>query len=229
MGMFVAHEPDLVPGTTVTVDESAEVPWPEEDFRVSFDSLVTDDITWAEEIGVFADISRCDNGVMNLAFESDVVRKVDVGVEGHSLNIALSKVRIGIEPSRPYLNRAKTRSRRQSLAVQHGCHPEEAGARDADDLGMPLQQVPPSEEKHAAHLDCEANWPQAVDQCGQPCPVYRLPTLLGFSSAAALALESLPEPWLLQALQVLPYRRPGELWLELHLAEPSARQALCSS
>jgi len=29
MAMFVAHEPDLVPGTTVTVDESAELPVPE--------------------------------------------------------------------------------------------------------------------------------------------------------------------------------------------------------
>ena len=93
-----------------------------------------------------------------------------------------------------------------------------------------FNREPPWEEKHAAFLSYEANWPQAVEERGQSfLSAAHAPK---FSSSVVLWVEEWLAPGYPQARlqQVQPcYRLAGASSQGPQRAEPSRRPAVCSS
>jgi len=94
---------------------------------ISFEPLMSNDVTWAEQVCVFTDVSGSTPRVVNFSFSPYMLSEVKIAVECQALDIPLTEIGTKDESAETDLDLTDARSGWDGLPMNDGCQPEDAG------------------------------------------------------------------------------------------------------
>jgi hypothetical protein len=105
----------------------AKVADAEQRLGISVEPLMSNDVTWAQQVSVFTDVSGSTPRVVNLSFTPYMLSEVKIAVECQALNIPLTEVGTKDETAETDLDLTDARSGWDGLPMNDRCQPEDAG------------------------------------------------------------------------------------------------------